>query len=322
MATSTEELTPCIVCFEPFRDPQLLPCQHTFCGGCVNRITNAGRIKCPKCNQISPTDHVQPDFRLGVFLDALAKQAEDLTGVKASKEQRQSNESAGKLCDLCEDQPVAHWCNDCSEWLCEHCKKTHSKSKASRDHTFSSLNAKNQEAQASIQLLIQSVDAQVTACERSASVSKQRLDETAAVKTKAVEDCNTLRAECHSKVDQQFVDIEREINALLQPCLSSQSKRLDQIRSNIQKLMTQKREFEQSLKAETGGVIEADTVMGTAKSLVQTITDPDFNNRIPNIKVEPCVEWADMKAARLKTSPRADASGSDTNQVDWLILFY
>ena len=85
--------------------------------------------------------------------------------------------------------------------------------------------------------------------------------------------------------------------------------------------MTQKREFEQSLKAGTSGVIEADTVMGTANSLIQTITDPDFNNRIPNIMVEPCVEWADMKAARLKTSPRVDASGSDANQVDWVILF-
>ena len=69
MATSAEELTECIVCFETFREPQLLTCQHTFCKSCVNRIVDAKAVQCPTCKAVSLTEDIKPDFRLAQFLD-------------------------------------------------------------------------------------------------------------------------------------------------------------------------------------------------------------------------------------------------------------
>ena len=319
MATSAEELTSCIVCFEPFRDPQLLPCQHTFCKSCVNRIADAGTIKCPKCNDVSQVADVKPDFRLGVFLDALAKNTEDLTG---SKPNGKTGESGGKLCDLCEDKPVAHWCNDCEQWMCEHCKKTHSKAKATRNHSFTSLKAKNQHYKAQIQRLIQKAEVKVRQSATQATLVEKRLAEIAAVETKATNDCNTLRKRCLDQINQQFDDIEKEIKAVIQPSLSSQTKRLEEIKSNIQNLVKQKLNLEQSLTTETGGVIDADTVIGTAESLIQTIADPVDDTQIPTITVQPSAEWAVVKAAKMRTSRDVTTSRSNINQVILVALPY
>ena len=79
MATSTEELTNCVICTEIFTDPQVLPCDHVFCKGCVNRMTKAATIKCPNCSQLSAIDDVKPDFRLATFLDALTETTERFT---------------------------------------------------------------------------------------------------------------------------------------------------------------------------------------------------------------------------------------------------
>ena len=121
MATSAEELTECIVCFIPFRDPQLLPCQHTFCKRCVDQIADAGAIKCPKCNTVSLTADVKPDFRLGVFLDALAKQAEELNISKQENSDDTNSITDSMQCESCEEKPVSYWCKDCELWLCKQC---------------------------------------------------------------------------------------------------------------------------------------------------------------------------------------------------------
>lgn len=72
-----EELTTCIICFEKFTDPQVLPCDHSYCKGCINRMTKQSKIKCPECNLDTDVTEIKSDFKLVKFLDAIAKQAED-----------------------------------------------------------------------------------------------------------------------------------------------------------------------------------------------------------------------------------------------------
>ena len=59
MATSAEELTDCVICTKVFTDPQVLPCNHVFCKSCVNRIKDAGTIKCPYCRRVCDIDAVK-----------------------------------------------------------------------------------------------------------------------------------------------------------------------------------------------------------------------------------------------------------------------
>ena len=51
-----DDVTHCTICFEAYGDsedrvPRLLPCTHTFCSSCVERLILNNRIVCPQDNQ-------------------------------------------------------------------------------------------------------------------------------------------------------------------------------------------------------------------------------------------------------------------------------
>ncbi len=47
-----EEHLTCSVCLEPFKDPKVLPCLHSYCHECIVRLTKnaeSNTINCPEC---------------------------------------------------------------------------------------------------------------------------------------------------------------------------------------------------------------------------------------------------------------------------------
>ena len=145
MATSAEELTNCVICTEFFTDPQVLPCEHVFCKGCVNRMTDAGTIKCPNCSKVCVIEDVKPDFRLATFLDALAKTTEHFTKLIPSNPnaddvtQQHVTPPAGDKCESCEENCIDLFCHQCQQWFCRKCKKMRGKMKATKNHTYTVL---------------------------------------------------------------------------------------------------------------------------------------------------------------------------------------
>jgi hypothetical protein len=47
-----ENLITCSLCSKLYDDPRLLPCSHTYCFQCINRIisTNKNHFQCPSCD--------------------------------------------------------------------------------------------------------------------------------------------------------------------------------------------------------------------------------------------------------------------------------
>ena len=43
-----ENLISCAICLDPFKDPRILPCSHTFCFQCIRKTaaSNRGRFLC------------------------------------------------------------------------------------------------------------------------------------------------------------------------------------------------------------------------------------------------------------------------------------
>lgn len=37
VAAITDDLVNCLICTEPYKNPKVLPCQHTFCTECLER---------------------------------------------------------------------------------------------------------------------------------------------------------------------------------------------------------------------------------------------------------------------------------------------
>jgi len=58
-----KELLECSICFEIFKEPVTLNCQHTFCKNCINKVISK---KCPLCN-----DLIKIPPRQNIILDSM-----------------------------------------------------------------------------------------------------------------------------------------------------------------------------------------------------------------------------------------------------------
>ena len=74
--TKMRDLTECSICMEVFVDPQKLPCDHSFCGGCVEPLKQGSRIECPLCRAVHDVSRIRSDFRTQQIVDALKAESE------------------------------------------------------------------------------------------------------------------------------------------------------------------------------------------------------------------------------------------------------
>lgn len=113
----------CSVCLDKFKQPKLLPCQHTFClTPCLANLVEpqTRRIKCPECR----TTHMIPINGIGQFPNNITIMGFldlDLTNVE-----RSNTSNALDKCALClNKRENLIKCIDCSKMFCTDCKSTH-----------------------------------------------------------------------------------------------------------------------------------------------------------------------------------------------------
>ena len=122
----------CPLCLETVKNPKTLPCLHSFCLECLDKLANFARrqlqtkIKCPVCQtslSIPDTDtfaNLPSSFHLNRLVDVLA--LHDST-VQVQK------------CNSCdESNPATSYCFVCQSFMCESCFQAHQRLKATRDH--------------------------------------------------------------------------------------------------------------------------------------------------------------------------------------------
>ena len=107
----------CPVCYNRFTNPKLLPCLHSFCLHCLQRIqaTSGTRdtILCPECRRSvtilgnGDLNTLPTNFRLNGLLDALPVTECKTSGVKCGNCNKRRQESA--YCFTC----CSFWCHDC-----------------------------------------------------------------------------------------------------------------------------------------------------------------------------------------------------------------
>ena len=107
----------CPVCYNRFTDPKSLPCLHSLCLRCLQRIQatsgTPGTILCPECRRNftipgnGDLNTLPTNFRLNSLLDALPVTECKTSGVKCGNCDKRRQESA--YCFTC----CSFWCNDC-----------------------------------------------------------------------------------------------------------------------------------------------------------------------------------------------------------------
>jgi len=122
----------CSLCHDVYRTPKNLPCLHSFCFECLEKLIEqaCSATICPICR--SPFDIPQngvQEFTTNVLLENLLQSTASV------------NEANGvKLCELCDEEKNAiAYCLQCEQYFCESCQKTHKRAKRTANDEFISL---------------------------------------------------------------------------------------------------------------------------------------------------------------------------------------
>ena len=120
----------CSVCMIKFTDPKQLPCLHSFCLHCLQRIQRTSGIRetisCPECRQNfripgdGDLNALPTNFRINSLLDVLAIKECNTSGVKCGNCDRRSGES--------------YYCFQCCSFWCDDCIGLHNGIRANKEH--------------------------------------------------------------------------------------------------------------------------------------------------------------------------------------------
>ncbi len=133
MANSTDsttrelqDLVTCALCLDHYQDPRLLPCSHTFCLNCMEKLVRNGKFDCPLRDNTSIN---QNDIKK-LPVNRTAKDMVDyLLRMDVS-----SGKKALRLCDNCNENQAVKWCDKCTLHYCESCSISVHSIKALQSH--------------------------------------------------------------------------------------------------------------------------------------------------------------------------------------------
>ncbi|XP_069140633.1 tripartite motif-containing protein 3-like [Argopecten irradians] len=131
----------CLMCTNPYTEPRLLLCGHTFCCRCLSSYINEEYVTaddrlyfpCPVCETPTYNDDVNADVSTWATClpknDLLVSPTAQMSGVQ--------------FCDPClrgkESNPAEVTCTECEEKLCIQCRIHHERSKLSATHQLNSI---------------------------------------------------------------------------------------------------------------------------------------------------------------------------------------
>ncbi|XP_050073454.1 RING finger protein nhl-1 isoform X1 [Anopheles maculipalpis] len=120
-----EQLLTCCVCLDRYRNPKLLPCQHSFCmepcmDGLIDYVKR--QVKCPECRAEHriPYQGVQ-GFPTNVTLQRFLELHIEITGELPDPTSGQVMER----CNVCSEKAYCALCVHCDKKICADCKGAH-----------------------------------------------------------------------------------------------------------------------------------------------------------------------------------------------------
>ena len=124
MTNKVESFLECSVCLEPLKDPRTLPCFHSFCKVCLEKIVQIERKKskskiedfnCPTCRTVYTLkgDKEVADLSCSHFIRNM------LEAVQLQHHAKHAN------CSKCDKEPASSRCLTCELFLCDSCLTEH-----------------------------------------------------------------------------------------------------------------------------------------------------------------------------------------------------
>lgn len=132
----------CAICLQPFSDPRLLPCAHTFCSECLQAIafrSTDDTIPCPTCRQVCqiPVGGARK-FQCNSFADMCLRLTEGLPGDEKGADNDDNDDNSTKMCVNWDEEDkhktAKFFCRDCADYFCHLCTEMHHRQRSFRAH--------------------------------------------------------------------------------------------------------------------------------------------------------------------------------------------
>ena len=139
MATEDDlisNLINCTICLERFTDPRTLPCLHSFCKDCIDRLPkhinrledresqSRYAVECPLCRQRTPltASGFPAAFMIKNFMEVVDKQQRTTPAIGHQERLKEPNTlDAQQTCSFCTDRCIDLKKLPCHHWFCENC---------------------------------------------------------------------------------------------------------------------------------------------------------------------------------------------------------
>ena len=128
-----KEIT-CAVCQGHYQQAKLLPCNHYYCGACIEKLAKHSRGKpfvCPECRKETSLPPGGVAELQGAFF---VERMKDLYGKMAKGEGK-----VEAVCEQCAEGKSVAFCRNCTEFICGDCVRSHQKMKVFAGHVVASL---------------------------------------------------------------------------------------------------------------------------------------------------------------------------------------
>ena len=128
-----KEIT-CAVCQGHYEKAKLLPCNHYYCGACIEKIAKSAQGKpfdCPECRKETSLPPGGVAELQGAFF---VERMKDVYGTMAKAEGKME-----AVCEQCSGAKAIAFCRQCAEFICADCERCHKKMKVFNSHVVASL---------------------------------------------------------------------------------------------------------------------------------------------------------------------------------------
>ncbi|XP_014229405.1 serine-rich adhesin for platelets isoform X2 [Trichogramma pretiosum] len=197
-----EQLLTCAICLDRYRNPKLLPCQHSFCmEPCMDGLVDYVRrqVKCPECRAEHriPYQGVQA-FPTNVTLQRFLELHIEITGELPDPTSGQIMER----CSVCSEKSYCNTCAHCEKKCCPECKDEHVKILRKN---IVSINSQVRRALHRLQETLAQVEKNTVALQTNAASVSEEVDEIYRRLNKALKDrTEVLRCEIDRYLGQEL----------------------------------------------------------------------------------------------------------------------
>ena len=120
----------CTICMDIFKTPKILPCLHTFCLECIQKVIQTSRsrdeIACPECTQLV---HLSTGGAEGIKTNVYVSNLVEVMLVKSTENVQFA------FCILSgEKKTPSAKCLDCGDALCQECAERHTLTRLTSTH--------------------------------------------------------------------------------------------------------------------------------------------------------------------------------------------